>query len=269
VWGQAFGSRAKTDSDGNAAAFDRSNGGLLVGADSLVGDWRVGLLGGYSHSSFDADARRSSGASDNYHLGLYGGTNWGAIAFRTGAAYSWSSISTKRSVAFNGFADALSADYDAATAQVFGELAYKMDADRFHFEPFANLTYVDVKTDGFSEKGGAAALTSQSSNTDATFTTLGLRASTDLGLGGIKATARGTLGWRHAFGDVTPTSTFAFAGGDAFTIGGVPVARDSAVIEAGFDLQMSTNATLGLYYAGQFGSHATDNGARANLNVRF
>ena len=77
------------------------------------------------------------------------------------------------------------------------------------------------------------------------------------------------LGWRHAFGDVTPTSTFAFAGGDAFTIAGVPIARDAPSIEAGFDLKMSANATLGLSYAGQFGGGATDNGAKANLNVKF
>ncbi|MBZ9816434.1 autotransporter domain-containing protein [Mesorhizobium sp. CA7] len=269
VWGQAFGSWGHTGSDGNAAAFDRSTGGLLVGADSLVGDWRVGAIGGYSHSTFDADARRSSGAGDNYHLGLYGGTNWGAIAFRTGAAYSWNSISTKRAVAFNGFADQLSADYDAGTAQVFGELAYKADAGRFKFEPFANLAYVSVHTDGFTEKGGGAALTSASSTINATFTTLGLRASTDLTLGSIEATARGTLGWRHAFGDVTPTSTFAFAGGDAFTIAGVPVARDGVVIDAGFDLPISANATLGLSYTGWFGSHNADNGVKANLDLKF
>jgi outer membrane autotransporter protein len=193
-----------------------------------------------------------------------------AIAFRTGAAYSWSSISTKRSVAFNGFNDALSADYDAGTAQVFGELAYKVQtSSTFKFEPFANLAYVNVKTDGFSETGGAAALTSAGSNTDATFTTLGLRGSTDFALGGINATARGTLGWRHAFGDVTPTSTFAFAGGNAFTIAGVPIARDAAVVEAGFDLKLAANATLGLSYSGQFGGGATDNGAKADLNVNF
>ncbi|WP_245436665.1 autotransporter outer membrane beta-barrel domain-containing protein [Mesorhizobium tamadayense] len=131
------------------------------------------------------------------------------------------------------------------------------------------LPYVDVKADGFTEQGGAAALTSQGSNTDATFTTLGLRATTDLRLGGIAATARGMIGWRHAFGDVTPTSTFAFAGGDAFTIAGVPVARDGAVIEAGFDLPMSANASLGLSYAGQFGARTADNGAKAKLDVRF
>ncbi|TPI53940.1 autotransporter outer membrane beta-barrel domain-containing protein [Mesorhizobium sp. B3-1-1] len=269
VWGQVFGSWSNTDSDGNAAAFDRSTGGLLAGADTLVGGWRVGLIGGYGHSSFDADDRDSSGKGDSYHLGLYGGTNWGAIAFRSGAAYSWSSISTRRSAAFNGFADQLSADYDAGTAQVFGELAYKADASGFHFEPFANLAYVSVHTDGFTETGAAAALTSASTNNDATFTTLGLRGATDFALGGIDATARGMLGWRHAFGDVTPTSAFAFAGGDQFTIAGVPIARDAAVIEAGLDLNMSANATLGLSYTGQFGSGTVDQGAKVDLGVKF
>ncbi|PBC15758.1 autotransporter outer membrane beta-barrel domain-containing protein [Mesorhizobium loti] len=270
VWGQAFGSWGNVDCDGNAAAFDRSTGGLLAGADTLLGDWRVGLLGGYSHSSFNADDRNSSGKSDNYHLGLYGGTNWGAIAFRTGAAYSWSSLSTHRSVAFNGFTDGLSADYDAGTAQMFGELAYKAETSgSFKFEPFANLAYVSVHTDGFSETGGAAALTSAGTSTNATFTTLGLRGSTDFALGGVNATARGMLGWRHAFGDVTPTSSFAFAGGNAFTIAGVPISGDAAVVEAGIDMKMSPNATLGLSYSGQFGGGAVDNGAKANLSVKF
>ncbi|WP_179298075.1 autotransporter outer membrane beta-barrel domain-containing protein [Mesorhizobium carmichaelinearum] len=269
IWSQGFGSWGSTDSDGNAAAFDRSTGGLLVGADGLAGNWRIGVVGGYSRTSFDADDRNSSGDSDNYHLGLYGGTNWGAVAFRTGAAYTWHRISTSRSVAFQGFTDSLSADYDAATAQAFGELAYKTDAGPFAFEPFANLAYVNLDTDGFAESGGAAALTSGSSTSDATFTTLGVRASTDITLGGVAATARGMLGWRHAFGDVTPLSTVAFAGGDSFTIAGVPIARDTMLVEAGFDVQLARNATLGLSYAGQFGADAFDNGFKANLGIKF
>ncbi|TPK70886.1 autotransporter outer membrane beta-barrel domain-containing protein [Mesorhizobium sp. B2-4-15] len=269
VWSQGFGSWGGTDSDGNAAAFDRSTGGLLVGADGLAGNWRVGVVGGYSHTSFDADDRHSSGDSDNYHLGLYGGTNWGAIAFRTGAAYTWHRISTSRSVAFQGFTDSLSADYDAGTAQAFGELAYKTDAGPFAFEPFANLAYVNLHTDGFSESGGAAALSSGSSTTDATFTTLGFRASTDVTIGGVAATARGMFGWRHALGEATPVSTVAFAGGDDFTIAGVPIARDAMLVEAGFDVQLARNATLGLSYAGQFGPDAFDNGFKANLGIKF
>ncbi|MBN9548101.1 MAG: autotransporter outer membrane beta-barrel domain-containing protein, partial [Alphaproteobacteria bacterium] len=92
VWGQGFGSWGGADSDGNAAAFDRSTGGFLTGADGTLGDWRVGLVGGYSRTSFDVDDRHSSGDSDNYHFGVYGGTNWGSVALRTGAAYTWHRI---------------------------------------------------------------------------------------------------------------------------------------------------------------------------------
>ncbi|MBZ9739921.1 autotransporter domain-containing protein [Mesorhizobium sp. CO1-1-4] len=270
VWGQAFGSWGKTDGDGNAAALDRSTGGLLAGADTLVGGWRVGLLGGYSHSSFDAGNRNSSGNADSFHLGLYGGTNWGAIAFRSGAAYSWSSLSTHRSIAFNGFADGLSSDYDAGIAQVFGELAYKVDiSNGFKLEPFANLAYVGVHSDDFTETGGPAALTSTGSTMDATFTTLGLRGSTELMLGNVSATARAMLGWRHAFGDTTPLSTVAFAGGEAFTIAGVPIAGDAAVIDAGIEMQMSDNATLGFSYSAEFGGSVVDQGTKIDLSLRF
>ncbi|MGN6143207.1 MAG: autotransporter outer membrane beta-barrel domain-containing protein [Mesorhizobium sp.] len=62
---------------------------------------------------------------------------------------------------------------------------------------------------------------------------------------------------------------FAFAGANSFTIAGVPIAKDAAVLEAGLDFAISERATLGLSYSGQFGSHATDNGAKANLSVRF
>ena len=58
-------------------------------------------------------------------------------------------------------------------------------------------------------------------------------------------------------------------GGDAFGVGGVPVARDAAVMEAGLDFALSPAATLGIIYAGQFGSGVTDQSFKANFNARF
>ncbi|MBN9218983.1 MAG: autotransporter domain-containing protein [Mesorhizobium sp.] len=270
VWGQAFGSWATIKGDGNAAGLDRSTGGFIAGGDGAIGDaWRLGVLTGYSHSSFHADDRASSGSSDNYHLGVYGGGQWGAFGLRGGAAYSWHRIETGRTVGLPGFADALTANYDAGTAQVYGEAGYRIDTQQAAFEPFANLAYVNLHTDGFTETGGAAALTASASNTDTTFSTLGIRASTDFSLSGVPVTARGTLGWRHAFGDVTPTSTLAFSGSDAFSIAGTPIARDAAVIEAGLDFAVTGKATLGLTYSGQFGNGSSDNGFKARLGVEF
>jgi outer membrane autotransporter protein len=49
----------------------------------------------------------------------------------------------------------------------------------------------------------------------------------------------------------------------------VPIAKDAALIEAGLDFAVSDNATFGISYSGQFGSGARDNGAKADLRVRF
>ncbi len=122
VWTQAFGGWGSIDGNGNAADLDRDAGGFFIGADTLVtetmaGTWRLGVLGGYSRSTFDVDARASSGEADNYHAGLYAGAAWGALALRAGASYTWSDVDTSRSVAFPGYADYLTASYDAGTAQ--------------------------------------------------------------------------------------------------------------------------------------------------------
>ncbi len=269
VWASGFGNWGTTDSNGNAAELDRTTGGFLIGADALVGDnWRLGLLAGYSHTSFDVDDRHSSGDSDNYHLGAYGGSQWGNWGLRAGAAYTWHTIDTSRSVVFPGFTDDLSADYDAGTAQVFGELGYRIDMKPVAFEPFANLAYVNFRNDSFNESGGAAALTGSSNTTDATFTTLGVRASTDFVLGNVAATARGMLGWQHAFGD-TPEATLAFAGTDGFGISGAPIAEDALALEAGLDFRLSPKTTLGVSYNGQLASDAIDNAFRADLSIKF
>jgi len=270
AWGSAFGSWGSINGDGNAAGLDRSVGGFFTGIDGLVmDDVRLGIMTGYSRSSFDVDGRDSSGQSDNYHLGVYGGGQWGALGLRAGAAYTWHNISMARSVAIPGFADSLTADYNAGTFQAFGEAGYRIDTAAASFEPFANLAYVNLHTDSFTEKGGAAALHADSQTTDTTFATLGIRASTVFDVGGMKATARGTVGWRHAFSDTTPLATLAFAGSNTFTIAGVPISKDSAVVEAGLDLNLSPRATLGLSYTDQLASGAQDHSFKANLAIRF
>ena len=185
---------------------------------------------------------------------------------------AWSSVTpsrSSRSIVFPGFADSTKGNYTAGTTQVFGEVGYGLRMGRAAFEPFANAGYVSLRTDGFRETGGAAALTSWGLVNSATFTTLGIRASTDFTLGGIDATVRASAGWRHAFGDTTPAAIFAFAGGGTFTTLGVPIAQDAAVVDAGFDFRLGPNASLGISYGGQFGAGALDQSVRGNLSIKF
>lgn len=269
-WSTAFGNWGEMDGNANAASLSNSTGGFLIGVDGVVGEgWRLGLAGGYSYTDFSISGRNASGNSDNWHIALYGGNVWGPLALRTGLAYTWHDISTNRSVAFTGFADSLSADYNAGTVQAFGELGYRIDAMGVAFEPFANLAYVSLSQDGYTERGGAAALTGGSETMDTTFSTLGLRLSKEVSFGATTATLRGALGWRHAFGDSSPTVSQAFVGWDAFTVTGVPIAEDAAVLEAGVDMLITPSATLGIAYTGQYGDGVTENGFNARLSVKF
>ncbi len=275
-WAYAYGAWSEQDSTNNTGRMKSSVGGFVTGIDRLVYEnWRLGLLAGYSHTSFDVDGRASSGSSDNYTIGAYTGTEWelaggNALSFSSGLAYTWHQIDMNRSVGFVAFNDSLDADYDAGTFQLFGELGYKIRLPKAVIEPYANLSYIRLKTDGFNEDGqSAAALSVDSDTMGTTFSTLGFRASTGFDLGTVPTTARADLGWRHAAGDIDPVSTASFVGSDAFTVAGAPIAKDTAIIEAGLDFALSKDATLGVSYSGQFGSGSQRNGFNAALKVSF
>ncbi|WP_321791760.1 autotransporter domain-containing protein, partial [Burkholderia pyrrocinia] len=271
VWGQAFGGRSRLTGDGNASTINRSMTGFIAGADMALNDkWRAGLAAGVTHGSLDND-QSSSASVNSYYLSLYGGAQYGALGVRGGASYTWYRINSDRYPGFAGFSDHDSAGYNANSAQVFGEVGYALPVGPVAIEPFAGLAYVNLHTDGYTESGGAAALRAGGETTHVGFSTLGVRAASQLGsIGSGTFTARGTVGWRHAFGNVRPSSAFTFAnGGTSFQVSGVPIARDSAVLEAGIDANITKRLTLGLTYSGQYGSGVRDNAVLGNILWKF
>ncbi|WP_332305092.1 autotransporter outer membrane beta-barrel domain-containing protein [Rhizobium sp. GR12] len=137
------------------------------------------------------------------------------------------------------------------------------------FEPFANLAYVHLQTEGIGEDGSAGPK-SQSGNDDNLFTTLGVRVQGDIPTGdNSRLTARGMLGWRHAFGDVSPETELTFTRGSAFSVEGSPLARDAFIVEAGIDYSLTKAVTLGVSYSGQISSAVQAHGVRGDLVWRF
>ncbi|WP_425104636.1 autotransporter domain-containing protein [Ancylobacter sp.] len=270
MWMRGFGSWNAVDGDGNADGLTSNTGGVLGGLDAgLPGNWRVGMLAGYSQTSVSLDDLAASADSDNVHLGLYAGTQAGPVGVRLGAAYTWHTIDSLRQVNIPTISERLTADYDAATSQVFGELGYRFENGTAVFEPFVNLAYVHYSTDSFAEQGGVTALGGQSDSLDTFFTTLGLRASTRFTVGGMQATLHGTVGWQHASGDITPDASFAFVGGDVFSVTGAPIAENVAVLGARIEFAATEYATISIGYDGQFGSGQSDNGLTGTLSVKF
>jgi outer membrane autotransporter protein len=271
VWGQTYGAIGSWDGNGNAATLDRTIGGLLMGGDHAVTETvRIGVLAGYSRSSADVDARASSATVDSYHLGLYGGSRFGAVTLRGGGAVTWNTIDTDRTVAFTGFSETLSANYGGRTFQAFGEAGYGVELDRARIEPYAGVALVHLSTDRFTETGGSAVLTVSGDDTTTTTATLGVRGETEVEIAPSRmALLSAGLAWRHAFGDVTPQSAMAFAGGTQFSIAGVPIARDALVVEFGAGIVLNPVSKIGLTYSGELGSGLAEHGLKASVAISF
>ncbi|MCJ2011423.1 autotransporter serine protease [Methylobacterium sp. J-076] len=291
LWGQAFGAFGRTRTDGNAAGIDRQISGFVVGADvRLENGIKLGLAGGYTEAALDTPGRLQSATISSPFGGVYGGYELGPVSLRLGATYADNDGRTRRTVAFAGIADTPNGRPGGSTVQGFGELGYRIplgpaapvalvskgarvvpvQPSTAFLEPFVGGAYVAIRRDRFSETGGIGAVTSFARDYDLGAFTAGVRGQTALDLGlGLPVSAHALVGYRRAFGDVVPTALLAFTGGAAFLSAGVPIDRDALVAEAGLDLAVAPNATLGLAYTGQTGTRAQDQAVKGNFTYRF
>ncbi|KUL94963.1 hypothetical protein DK26_12840 [Bosea sp. WAO] len=273
LWGEAYGGQGRSATDGNAAFLKSRTGGFLLGADALIAEgagssFSLGVAGGYSRSDVDSDSRLSSGRLEAGQAALYAAARLGAWRLDGGLGYSVGETSLTRQVRLRGFGDTLRSKRDSRVAQAFVELGYGFNFERFALEPFAQLALLRISTGSGLEQGGAAALRLFSGEQNLGFTTLGLRA--EMQLGAMPVFARGLVGWRHGFGDLTPQTLTAFALGTApAQVYGTRIDRNALVAEAGLDWRPDGGTTLGMAYSAVLGEQAQDHALKGRFEVRF
>ncbi|GEO98936.1 autotransporter-associated beta strand repeat-containing protein [Methylobacterium haplocladii] len=276
VWGQGFGSFGSTATDGNAARLARQTSGFVLGGDARVGnDWRIGAAGGYSFTNLDVTGRLSSGTVESGYGALYAGGPLGdqsPLQLRLGATFGGNSLTTRRAVTFAGFSESAGARYGGTTGQGFAEVGYRVGTGTSYVEPFVGAAAIRLGRDGFSETGGASALTARGRDYDLATSTIGLRAEgrlSEVFASDLPIMVRALVGYRRAYGDVVPSALLAFAGGQQFVSAGIPIDRDALVAQAGIDWQFAPSTTLGVNYTGQVGQRAQDHGVKGNFTYRF
>jgi subtilase-type serine protease len=270
VWGQAFGGWADFDGNG-AASVSESIGGIIAGGDVQANNWLLGGAIGYSQSNADIDDLGSSLRADSLVLALYGGTSAGPWNLRLGASYVFSKVDANRRIAYPGYSERAQADYDAGTAQAFAEVGYGFAVQSVAIEPFAGLAWVNLNADDIKESGASAGLTGSSTSSNVGYSSLGIRVATVMPVGGMVLQPHASVAWQAAFGDTSPEARLAFisAPSASFTVSGVPIAENTALVELGANLLISPQASLGLSYIGQFAGDTSQNAVQANLNWRF
>ncbi|MBB4124719.1 autotransporter domain-containing protein, partial [Martelella radicis] len=271
AWMTAYGSWNDYKATGTTAGMKNNVGGVFIGADIPVFDTlRFGAVAGYGGSSYDISGRRTSATSNDWTVGLYGGgdlDNWGV---NFGTAYTWHQISADRQVAIPGLSEQESADYNAGTYQVYGDVDYMFElASNFNAGPFADAAYVYQQTDGFTEQGGIAALSRAGSTMNTGFTTLGLRTSYDLESEIFNGQLVASAGWRRGYGDLAGIGSLAFPSGTSFDVTGAPIAKDQAVLNVGLQTSINESLDIEVNYIGLFAEDYQSQNVVGRLNLRF
>lgn len=266
MWAQGYGGWGAFDGDGNASGLSTSLAGVVGGVDKRIDPTTyVGGAFGYSHSTSLIAALGSSAQADSGLIAAYAGKSFGAWNLRGGVSYTLSQVNSSRYVLLPGLGDNAQGQYNAGLTQVFDEVGYGMAFQNVAVEPFAGLAWAHLNTDGFSEQASAVGLTANGSGADVGYSTLGLRVATDIVLpAGMVFTPRASVAWQYAFGDVTPIATLGFTGisGSVFSVAGVPLATQSALVDVGADLRISAALKVSLSYTGQFASSAQENAVK-------
>lgn len=272
VWVKALGAWGKTDSR-STAGYTTSIGGMLAGVDgALDDDTRLGLVAGYSDTSLNmGSGTHSRAAVDSYHFGAYAGHEIGAWRLSGGATYSWHRADVKRDLQYGEVAGKQKAKVDARSTQVFGEAAYRVNLQPLALEPFANLAYVHLDTDGVTEKGDAAALKTRDDRRDLVLSTLGMRALKTFNVNDHQTLeVSGTLGWQHNLSSVDAEQHLAFAsGGPSFAVESAPMVRDAALVGARVSLALSKDARVNFDYNGLLASKDKVHGVGLSLDWAF
>jgi YVTN family beta-propeller protein/autotransporter-associated beta strand protein len=251
VWTSGSGDFVNVSSDGNGQGYDFTTGGVSLGLDyRLTKNIAVGIAAGYAHTwtnltengNIDVNSARgglyAAFSEDGFYLNGYAGGGYNAYYTRRNVLGGGASGSTNGGE-FDGYAGG----------------GYDFHCGGFAFGPIASLQYTYVGISGYNESGSLAPLRIVSQNQDSLRTNVGLSALYTWKAGWVQLRPSVRASWQHEyFYSALPIEAqFASGAGSIFTVHGPAEGHDSALINAGLDVQWTS--TIGTYvgYDGQVG----------------
>ena len=192
--------------------------------------------------------------------------NSGGFYMNTYAGGGFNSYDTRRR---GLLADATGAT-NGAEFNTFLGAGYDVHVGGLTFGPIASVEYTYVDFNGFTERGSVAPLRIVSQNQDSLRTNAGIKLAYPFTAGGMVITPQLRASWQHEFAySATPVYSEFNDTSDAFKVFGPKIGRDSALIEAGFRVQLTRTVATFLNYDGKINPDYTAHAVNGGVDVSF
>lgn len=248
-WGEGYGVSAQIGSDGNAGGLDYSTGGTAFGLEQNFNEnLLVGVMGGYSQTSVNFDRQDDWSTINAAQTGLYLQYDNGVV-YTTGiAAYGYNDYETRRHILPESMVYESRKEYNGNEFSFYLETGRNFYPRFVYLQPFVALQYIQLHQNKIRERD--AELTNLwigGINADSFRGLLGLRAVRDFQLPGYRLLSlEGRVLWRHEFLDEARLVDARLASypGSSFTVQGVSVDRDVAILGGGLTFCLRTGAEI-------------------------
>jgi|GEM_PF-548067 len=274
LWLNVYGYTGQLKGNSNTVKAKLDNSyGFAVGGDLTVGQSsNLGLLFGYETADVRlAGNRRSDADIDTFNAGLYFGSSFGGVQFRSGLAHSRHDIDTNRSINAGYIVGNNTSSYDAKLTQLFVDFAYPIQVnEKFSVSPYAALSQLWLDVDGTRENGTVATLETYDWSANTAVSNLGLRFNSSVS---DKVSLHGGLGWQHAFDkeDGEHRRRFWNSTGTSadFSVKGARLGEDLLTISLGISGEIAPNHIIGIDYRGEVSSQQKQHGGQLHWAYRF
>ncbi|MFC1635916.1 autotransporter domain-containing protein [Planctomycetota bacterium] len=254
-WGKGYGVYGDRETEGRVPGYQYTIYGTSFGLDHQITDSTLlGITAGFSDGDVDSSLAGNKGDISGTHIGIYGNRNADDWHFDCIFTYSFLEYETERLVNLTG--EKLKGDFNGQGISGYVEARYDWrNLDSWLLQPLASFQFSYLGLGSYTESGGTSRLGYDDQSYNSYKGSLGLKLTKELfrqeNDRGAHIQLRGR--WVHEFGDDNSSVDAHFASypGVVFKVRDEDIARDSAVLGAGFDAELSRHTRLLLGYDAQ------------------
>lgn len=273
LWTAAFGGSSSFQGTGaGSPGLSTRTYGIGVGLDYEVDhSLLIGVAGSYTYTPFSVDDFLTSGQADGGQFALYGVKRYGAAYLAGIAQYAHFSNKSDRSI--DWVVD------DRSTGHYTGdgfygrlETGWRQAYGPHWVTPYAAIDVAPFRFDGFTEESdGILGLTFGDQSVTSVVSTLGVQFDTLMVLeNGQRLRPFTRVAWAHEFNpDRGVESSLLLSPEVSFSPEGAFVARDAALVDAGFQLDLTERTGLFAYFNGAFGDNSQSYGGNGGVKVSW
>lgn len=272
LWTSAFGGSSSFQGNDGSPGLSTRTYGIGVGLDYEVDrTLLIGIAGGYTYTPFSVDDFLTSGQAEGGQFALYGVKRFGAAYVAGIAEYAHFSNKSDRSI--DWVVDERSTGHYTGDG-FYGRLetGWRQAYGAHWVTPYAAIDVAPFRFNGFTEESdGILGLTFGDQSVTSVVSTLGVQFDTQMVLAnGQRLTPFTRVAWAHEFNpDRGVSSVLTMSPEVSFSPEGAFVARDAALVDVGFQLDVTEHTGLFAYFNGAFGDSSQSYGGNGGVKISW